>query len=303
MTRPNSLLFTFFPKAFCEQTLASNRSPHCEYRIKKLRNEDNIMRKIRNRRKAQERWDKLRKYVRYTWGCSSVDDDYSNAIKGASCSGVMINSFHSNGSSFKQRKQKRMDDIHFIRKVNLPSEKKATPECIHNGRINHCLAKSASNLEGSLSCSTGEPVRRDQRLVISVFAIGLGSGVISSYKKLRPQASEIQYFHSCDVQVWESKNFFDAKDGKQEHTVVLHNGDVCQARASLAADDFTLPPPPSLEFKADSEIRMADLQKHLQSLYEYNVMLREKLIATQSLLHALTRRASSSAVESQTVAQ
>jgi hypothetical protein len=57
----------------------------CEYRIKKLRNEDTVFRKIRNRRKALDHWDKLRRYVAYTWDCSILVDD---AIKTTKVSGM-----------------------------------------------------------------------------------------------------------------------------------------------------------------------------------------------------------------------
>lgn len=36
------------------------------------------------------------------------------------------------------------------------------------------------------------------------------------------------------------------------------------------------------DFKPGSEIDMSDIQKNLQNLYEYNVMLREKLLAVYS---------------------
>jgi len=38
------------------------------------------------------------------------------------------------------------------------------------------------------------------------------------------------------------------------------------------------------EFKDGSEMDLTDIQKNLKNLYEYNVMLRDKLLATQSLL-------------------
>ena len=41
------------------------------------------------------------------------------------------------------------------------------------------------------------------------------------------------------------------------------------------------------ELKDGSEMDMCDVQKNLKSLYEYNVMLREKFIASQALLHDL----------------
>ncbi|XP_064974498.1 uncharacterized protein LOC135585139 isoform X2 [Musa acuminata AAA Group] len=45
----------------------------CESRIKKLQMDDTEMRDIRRRRRAQQHWDKLRIYVRYTWGHSNLN--------------------------------------------------------------------------------------------------------------------------------------------------------------------------------------------------------------------------------------
>ncbi|XP_020245641.1 uncharacterized protein LOC109823712 [Asparagus officinalis] len=61
----------------------------CEARIKKLRNEDSVMRDIRRHRRAQHHWDKLRKYVSYTWGCSSMDVKDINGKQRGGCLGGM----------------------------------------------------------------------------------------------------------------------------------------------------------------------------------------------------------------------
>ncbi|CAD6203688.1 unnamed protein product [Miscanthus lutarioriparius] len=45
----------------------------CEARIKKLHDEDTRMLKILSKRRAQRNWDKVRKFVMYTWGLSSLD--------------------------------------------------------------------------------------------------------------------------------------------------------------------------------------------------------------------------------------
>lgn len=47
------------------------------------------------------------------------------------------------------------------------------------------------------------------------------------------------------------------------------------------------------EFKAAGEISVTDLQKSLKDMYDYNVILRDKLIAAQSILHALSEKKSS----------
>lgn len=47
------------------------------------------------------------------------------------------------------------------------------------------------------------------------------------------------------------------------------------------------------EFKNDSEVDMSDVKRNLERLYEYNLMLREKLVAGKPLLHSTSSRHSS----------
>ncbi|KAG6645354.1 hypothetical protein I3843_08G112400 [Carya illinoinensis] len=186
-----------------------------EYRIKRLRNEDSILRKIRNRRKAQERWDKLRKYVMYTWGRGTLD--YESPKEKSSCGGVMALSVRRNRSSLKRGQPKKLDSITFNKKHSLPSE----------------------------------PVKGE---------------VLGSTNVVK------------------------------QHSVSSSEGVSSEARAFLVADDI-IPPPPILELKPSSEMDMSDVHENLRSLYEYNVMLREKLAATQSLLHVLATKSSSPVTE------
>ncbi|KAL8532897.1 hypothetical protein ACS0TY_009242 [Phlomoides rotata] len=102
----------------------------CEYRITRLRNEDRIMKNIRNRRKAQERWEKLRKYVTYTWGSCSLDDTMSEPNK-ASCTGAMTKSFRQSGSKHRRKRQDISNAVSFCQKVTLPNEKKVEEEHVH----------------------------------------------------------------------------------------------------------------------------------------------------------------------------
>ncbi|CAN1217778.1 hypothetical protein LINPERPRIM_LOCUS1121 [Linum perenne] len=98
----------------------------CEYRIKKLRSEDRTMRDIRKRLKAQARWEKLRKYVMYTWGCNNLEDDMRSNSNETSCN-ILLPSVHKKGSSHgggsSRKRSKRMDSINFNKKSGLPSEK------------------------------------------------------------------------------------------------------------------------------------------------------------------------------------
>ncbi|KAL2464989.1 hypothetical protein Adt_40840 [Abeliophyllum distichum] len=122
----------------------------CEYRIKRLRNEDSVMRKIRNRRKAQEHWEKLRKYVTFTWGSSSLDDKYGTETNVACFPAVGMESFHPGGSSHKRRLRNRMDDVTFSRKI-------AVPDNVHTQEVKSCSTHPAPNLERRTSFSRNEP--------------------------------------------------------------------------------------------------------------------------------------------------
>lgn len=48
------------------------------------------------------------------------------------------------------------------------------------------------------------------------------------------------------------------------------------------------------EMRPGSEISIAEIQENLKNLYEYNMMLHEKLVSTQSTIHALTSKDSAS---------
>ncbi|GMI88747.1 hypothetical protein like AT5G16520 [Hibiscus trionum] len=195
----------------------------CEFRMKRLRNEDSILRNIRSRRKAQEHWDKVRKYVMYTWNCKTLDvDDHSKTEPG--CGRLMLPSVHGNGSvrgAGSSRKRRQL-----------------------------------SNTDLSL---------RKQ---------------VSSEKAIK-----------CDISG-------SVKD-KTKHCIGSNDGVAVQHQAFPLGDDI-IPPPPPLELKSGSEIELSDIQKNFQRLYDYNVMLREKFIATQSLLHDLTTKTSSPGTERQT---
>ncbi|XP_047327969.1 uncharacterized protein LOC124931529 [Impatiens glandulifera] len=96
----------------------------CEYRIKRLRNEDSTMRNIRSHRRAQDNWDKLRKYVMFTWGCNALEEKYNNVQEGPCCTGLMVGALHKRtGSSVKRGQLIRMDSIRFNKKINMKSEK------------------------------------------------------------------------------------------------------------------------------------------------------------------------------------
>ncbi|KAI3773942.1 hypothetical protein L1987_48481 [Smallanthus sonchifolius] len=186
-----------------------------EYRFKRFRHEDVVMRSIRNRRKAQERWNKLRKYVSFTWGrgISLFEDGISMEMACCSCFAVPKRG-PSSSSSSNQRKQIRMDTISFNNKVSTPSD-----------------------------------------------------------------------------DVLRGVNYQEEQNGNS----IMNSSDVdLQVMA-----DADIPLPPSLEFKAGSEISIPEIQKNLKNLYEYNMLLREKLVSTRSTIKALTSKASASSSSDQ----
>lgn len=85
----------------------------CEARCKKLRNEDTVMRNIRSQRRAKRNWDKVRKFVMYTWGPSNLDVENNGSkqrggTKMETCCGIgtlhEINQakYHSRCSSYRR---------------------------------------------------------------------------------------------------------------------------------------------------------------------------------------------------------
>lgn len=74
-----------------------------EARIKGLQNEDTVMREIRSQRRAQKNWEKLRKYVFYTWGPSNMNIENQDSLVGDTLCGL--------GSSHKIKQVKRNDSI------------------------------------------------------------------------------------------------------------------------------------------------------------------------------------------------
>ncbi|KAF8015407.1 hypothetical protein BT93_H1036 [Corymbia citriodora subsp. variegata] len=191
----------------------------CEYRVKRLRNEDAVLRQIRHRLKAQERWDKLRKYVMYTWGCKALEENYTNSTTEPHCSDCMMHSVRRSGSLHTSRSRKQShikETINLSKKLSLPSKKNAAPECT--------------------------------------------------------QLQETQKHELCST-----------ADEKQQ-SIELQENSMSSASVLSCTDDRVIPPLPALELKAGSDMDMTDVQKNIKLLYEYNAMLREKLVATHSIL-------------------
>ncbi|GJR18105.1 hypothetical protein Tco_0966632 [Tanacetum coccineum] len=102
--------------------LANNKF---EYRFKKFRHEDKVMRRIRNHRKAQDRRDKLRKYVIFTCGHSSLSPEDETIVETTCCSKIIIKSHGNEGSSRSKGKHHTRKDttISLNTKLSRPNDK------------------------------------------------------------------------------------------------------------------------------------------------------------------------------------
>uniref|UniRef100_A0A0A9D435 Uncharacterized protein n=1 Tax=Arundo donax TaxID=35708 RepID=A0A0A9D435_ARUDO len=89
----------------------------CEGRIKKLRDEDTRMLKILSKQRAQRNWDKVRKFVMYTWGPSNLDPTYRS---GKWSEGSMMDSLH--GSFHKRRKPIRRANSNASKPKKVPAD-------------------------------------------------------------------------------------------------------------------------------------------------------------------------------------
>ncbi|RAL40324.1 hypothetical protein DM860_006394 [Cuscuta australis] len=200
----------------------------CESRIKRLRNEDSVMQRIRSRRRAQDRWDKLRKYVMFKWDPSVMRDKGNNVRYDGCCLGVSLGTLHKEGPLPTQREKMGQDTVSFSKKGSLPENKTTIME------------------------PTGFQMAR-----------------------LTPIPEKVSSFDT------ELKNTAPhVKDGEVENNVTMHS----------TSGDLELPPLPSLEFHASQEVSLSNLQKNIESLYEYNALLREKLIAAELTLRALSKQ-------------
>lgn len=185
-----------------------------ESRIKRLRNEDQVFRDIRTRRKAREHWDKLRKFVMYTWAPNTLLEE--NNINGDGCCNcVTVDAFRKNESLHKRAKYE---------------------SSLHNISIE----MNGSSRQGKVNKNVSGTVK----------------SISSSVEVASPHLSSVHH-----------------------------------------EEDNIPPPPPKLNGGSSGDV--SDIQKNLENLYEYNVLLRDKLIHTQSMLRALTTKHPSPSAESE----
>ncbi|KAK9692179.1 hypothetical protein RND81_09G246400 [Saponaria officinalis] len=175
-----------------------------EYKIKRLRTEDQVFRDMRRRCKAQDNWDKLRKYVMFTWGPGSLLDENTDFSADGCCTC---------GKSFRKKEslQKRI-------------------------------------------------VRESSLRTVSFEKNGSSTDMVMKHTKQPAKTATV-------------------------------------SMPSILKDDNIPPLPTPPQSNDSSPVSLSDIQKSIHNLYEYNTMLRDKLVDTQSMLHALTNKHSSSTSE------
>lgn len=127
----------------------------CERRVKKLRNEDSVLRNIRSRKHAQLRWDKLRKYVMYTWGCELLEDEGKVTTKQLSRRSMRTDSLCGIGSLHKRKQLNRTDSISFEKKNNVGVEMNIIPAAAQSQRVKSCLPESTTSSGRNFPYSDG----------------------------------------------------------------------------------------------------------------------------------------------------
>ncbi|KAL4192780.1 hypothetical protein AMTRI_Chr06g196030 [Amborella trichopoda] len=119
----------------------------CEYRIKKLRYEDATFRKIRSRRLAQKRWNKLRKYVMYTWGSELLDEKNQGITKRKTFVHKIFRSMQRFGSLEPRRQQSIEDHMDQVASTRRPLEKNSISTPPPADMVKSCLATSTHETE------------------------------------------------------------------------------------------------------------------------------------------------------------
>ncbi|TYJ24269.1 hypothetical protein E1A91_A08G249700v1 [Gossypium mustelinum] len=132
---------------------------------------------------------------------------------------------------------------------------------------------------------------------------GPGNGSVrgggSSRKRKQLRETELSFHKQVSSEKALKHNTRGSAKAETKHCIGSKDAVAIQHQA-FALDDDIIPPPPTLELKSGSEIELSDIQKNFQRLYDYNVMLREKFVATQSLLHDLAAKSPSPTTERQT---
>lgn len=108
----------------------------CESRIKRLRNEDQVLRDVKRRRKARDRWDKLRKYVTYTW-CRHSFLEEDNINGDVCCTCVMMDPYKK-----KESIQKRVQRENSLRSIGYQKN-----DSSHQKMVKNCVSQPTKSVD------------------------------------------------------------------------------------------------------------------------------------------------------------
>ncbi|XP_020110933.1 uncharacterized protein LOC109725938 isoform X2 [Ananas comosus] len=126
----------------------------CEARVKKLRNEDAVMRDIRTRRRAQKNWNKLRKFVMYTWGLNDLDPSIKS---GNRPDGSIIASLSCGRCLPREKSSSRMNSsLRLGKNNNIPTEESVDPDAVPVERVGSSLVDNSVGTRGTSSHSEAE---------------------------------------------------------------------------------------------------------------------------------------------------
>ncbi|KAL6000582.1 hypothetical protein ACLOJK_024281 [Asimina triloba] len=109
-----------------------------------------MLRSVRSRRRAQLLWDKLRKYVMYTWGPNNLDGENKYSAKEHS----ILRSIRGFGS-LRKKTPSTSGSININRSTNSTVETKVIPGSSQMEMVEKCSAQGNEKLETDFSDSEG----------------------------------------------------------------------------------------------------------------------------------------------------
>lgn len=227
-----------------------------EYRVNMFRYEDNALSKLEARRRAQKHWDKLRKYVMYTWGRNISDTSPRGTNK----------------SNYVERRTK---DIHRPLEVGESSTSSDTRAQNHqigdresNGIEKH---KMWQQLKNYLCGGSGMELNKGNAQDIE--------GRLKGPLSIEPASEE-----ECgSIELTGSRRRIETSATTRKSRSLGRN-------PPWLSNNRFLPTVPDIP--ADQQMDIASVQTYLRHLYEYNVRLREDFLAAQSVLGDIVQRLS-----------
>ncbi|GLJ48538.1 hypothetical protein SUGI_1024020 [Cryptomeria japonica] len=227
-----------------------------EYRVNMFRYEDNILPKLEARRRARKHWDKLRKYVMYTWGRNISDTSPPGT----------------NRSKLVERKIK---GIH--RPLEVGERSTSTDIRAKNRQI------------GGLESKDIERHTMWQQLKNHLCG---GSGMDLNKGNVRDIEGQLEgplSIETASEQECGSVEITGSRQRNETSAITRKSGSLGRNPPWLSNKEF-LPVVPDIP--TDQQMDIASVQTYLRDLYEYNVRMREDFLAAQSVIRDIVQRLS-----------